>query len=363
MVKLKIASFDIPTGSTLVAMNWQVSSTMLFRAEDIVAESLGDAVNLNTMRFDVILDPSRKWYGRAQPILSTGAQKWSNIVMVTPEEINDIDLDADMPSPITIPVITTDSNPDNHINTLFTINIANFNVIGTAKHLATTYTIEDINGNIYWYRTYVTTNKTSITVSDVILPPNRIFRIKCYTHSTSNDASPLPTLTIRTGNNTNVNFLVNINTQDITLDNVLRIAYTPGVINTTWSLYGVSNDISYNLWSDYRDNTNIDTDIFTTVLPANILKRGGRYILAIQTNLDEVPYFNVFGIGTLLRPIIDPDNTVDENSACCNGLDQAALYISSDPNNTIVLGMDGGIYNPTPEELAGNFVTFEQSEF
>ncbi len=74
-------------------------------------------------------------------------------------------------------------------------------------------------------------------------------------------------------------------------------------------------------------------------------------------------FFNVFGIGTLLRPIIDPDNTVDENSACCNGLDQAALYISSDPNNTIVLGMDGGIYNPTPEELAGNFVIFEPTEF
>ncbi len=337
MTTLRLVNFTPAPGSTVLAVSWQIATDMRFRPEHIEVESLDDEINIYKIIFTKTLDPTVTYYARANVLLNTGYRGWSNIDMVTPDEVNDIQLDLDMPSPLTLPTLFTNSDVNNHIQTMFTITVGNFGVVGTAKHSATTYAIERIdNGELVWYRPYETVYKEQIVLTDKILQPGRGYRIRAVMHSTSGDSSQIATRTIVTGNNTTVRLLTVINDQDVTVSNVMRIMWVPGLISSVWTLNAIIGDIVTTIWTQTLDSG----DVCTAVLPADTLKRGVYYILSIQTNLDNVPFHLVTSIGNILGPIVEPDNTLSD-SACCN--DAASDYqipISESPLNTLQMYPD-----------------------
>lgn len=288
MVVLRIKELELDDQTDHLATDWEVSRTISFN--DVVLRSLEDYSNKTSIVFNEILDPNIKWYARARALLSTGYTTWGNLDVFTPKNINDLDQNEDMPSRVATPTITTDSNTTNHDSTLFTINATGFSVVGTATHLATSWFIEDINNNIIWSKLNDETNKTSILVNNTLLKSNSIYRIKAIFHSTSNDASQISTLTIKVAGGDEVEVLTYLDGLDYTVDNVITIANVVGLTNVDWEVISLDKNLSEIIWNN-------NTISNYTILPANKLKDGTRYLFRIKTNISNswkyIPFFTL----------------------------------------------------------------------
>jgi len=288
MVVLRIKELELDDQTDHLATDWEVSRTISFN--DVVLRSLEDYSNKTSIVFNEILDPNIKWYARARALLTTGYTTWGNLDVFTPKNINDLDQNEDMPSRVATPIITTDSDTTNHDSTLFTVNATGFSVVGTATHLATSWFIEDINNNVIWSKLNDEINKTSILVNNTLLKSNSIYRIKAIFHSTSNDASQISTLTIKVSGGDEVEVLTYLDGLDYGVDNVITIANITGLTNVEWEVISLDKNLSEIIWNN-------STTSNYTILPANKLKDGTRYLFRIKTNISNswkyIPFFTL----------------------------------------------------------------------
>lgn len=236
--------------------------------------------------FNHVLDPNIKWYARARCLLSTGMTVWGNVD--TFESIVDTDyIDSiDMPSRVGVPQITTNSLQDKHDLTLFTMQAEGFKVVGNGALYATTWIIEDIDGNVIWSVLKSTLYRTKIDVRDLILKPNSIYRLKAIFHSSSNDTSPVGCLTITTLNNDKLTVTKYLDVVDSTKDLELEINGIDGVKAVHWELIDYAGSIATTKWKATTDVTN--ENMWKTVVPRLTMKEGSVYLLKISTDVMDV---------------------------------------------------------------------------
>lgn len=282
MVIIKLTGLDIPPSVQHLGTDYQIATDLLFR--NIVLESLENDIDLHTKIFNDILDPAVKYYARARALLSTGYTIWGNIAVFTPKDVNEVELDMDMPSSIAVPRLTSSASEELHPPTLFNFYVSGYSSIGNTKLESTSWLIEDLKGNIVWKKLYDKTNKLSITVSDIILKNNNAYRARAVFNSTSKDVSQVATITFKVGDNrfcTLLSSLNNLNT-DEAID--LKLAYKPGISHTEWEIINITDDI---VTSIFRDLTSENKYLETTI-PAKTLKPNQIYVLKIKTNLDQI---------------------------------------------------------------------------
>ena len=167
MVLLRVESLELDPNVKVIAMDWQLSDTINFK--NILAESIGDTVNINSILFNMVLEPGVKYYARARALLEgRGYTIWGNLDVFKVKTYNDFENTTDLPTPVATPIVSTSSLAYNHMPTLFKIYAKGFSVIGNARHVATSYFVENLEGEIIWSRSYDTINKDEILASYVL---------------------------------------------------------------------------------------------------------------------------------------------------------------------------------------------------
>jgi len=279
-VVLRIASLDLPQSVVHKATDWQVSTDLLF--SNIILQSNQDEVNKTKIVFNESLDPTIKYYARARSLLDpTGYTIWGNIDIFTPVDVNDTNLDQDIPSLLSVPKITTNYLQNEHSSTFFKIFATGFSSVGNATHTDTTWVIEDINGDVVWSSIRDNENKTSISVNDLVLKQDNCYNIKVLFNSTSNDVSQTGTHTIVVGNNKYTKLLSNTHNLNIGIDNTLVFAEFYGITYMELEILNVrvnSVERVFNILSE--------TETKQITIPAFTLKQNEQYIVKAKTNLD-----------------------------------------------------------------------------
>lgn len=279
MVVLRIKELEIDNPENHLATDWQVSRTLAFN--DIVLESIEDYSNKTYIKWNDILDPNIKYYARARALIEDkGYTIWSNLDIYETEKVNDLTFTSELPSKVSLPILTSNSPKTSHDAVLFTINATGFTVIGSSTHIKTSWFIEDFYGNVIWSRLNDHINKNSITIRDVVLEKGKLYRIRAMFSSNTNDNSQLATMTIRVADVDDVELLSYLNGMDVTVDNELKIAELEGVTNTDWEIIVFSNDNAESIWTQSVLGVKV-------TIPANVLSTNTNYILRIKTNVNN----------------------------------------------------------------------------
>ena len=284
MVVLRILEVDLTPGIEHIATSWELATDLQFK--NIVCESHDDKENKNIITFDEVLDPSIKYYGRAKLLLSSGYTIDSNIDIFVPKNINDIELDKDLPTIVQPPMVRTTSNRNNHSISGFDIIVSGYSVSSTAKHIATTYIIDDIDGNIILDTKPDVNNLNSLHIPYILLEPGKIYRVRALLHSSSNDISTTGTYTIVTGVNKIIklkNRVLELNTVN---DNLIEIFKYPNMSLVEYKLYQINDKGRELIFTETKKYNNVEN----VTIPKNKIKDNTVYLLTIKSNLDDVEF-------------------------------------------------------------------------
>ena len=191
MIVLMFKNLDIPEGFKHTASDWQISTDKYFRKNTIVKESRNDKKHLNSILFDITLDPDKIYYARARVIMDKGLSDWSDIDIMRTEDLDKIDLDMDIPSVVGKPEISVDFPYDKVPNTLFKIKTSPLSTNSNSRHESTDYFITNLNGNVVYSSINDTSSLVEHMVSEIELPGDNFYLLKASQKSTSGDISPL----------------------------------------------------------------------------------------------------------------------------------------------------------------------------
>lgn len=294
MVILTIKELDLDNGVDHVATDWQVSDTMNF--SHIVCESERDYKHLRGIIFNETLDPNQKYYARARALTSNGYTIWGNLDVFTVDNTVELDKNEDLPSNVSIPVIKTKNSdgyldPNSHDTTLFNIEATGFSVVGNAKLDSTSYWIEDIYGNVVWSSIYNILSKDEITVHDVILKANSIYRIKVMFHATNNNSSQIATTTIRTNGGSGVEVSTFLDNLDSTQNQEIEISTPVQANKIKYDVISYKSDYSQSIYKGEVQNNNKFT------IPARTMQPNTNYLLKV--GIEEVPGYKFIPFITL----------------------------------------------------------------
>jgi len=277
MIYLRMTDLLLSPPITHISTDWQVASDLKFTT--ILAQSIGDTVNLSTMLFNNPLDSATKYYARGRVLLSTGYTAWSNIDIFTPTDVGLGTTHAPLPSLVTIPQITLTNSGLNVPTYGAVIKISPVDTLGSAAHESTSYVIEDSTGIPVWSSLYNVDDKSTKVIPPDVLMPNSMYRLRVMVHVDSRDTAQLVTNTFKTETRTkgllmggltkvdpNVPLTVDI-TPDVTVTGVVAILYA--IINgtltqvTTYTATGVMGNI--------------------ITVPSAALKPNTQYLLRVNT--------------------------------------------------------------------------------
>lgn len=325
-VKLTIKELALDDQIDHLATDWEVSTTVAFN--NVVLRSLADYTNKRSIMFDAVLNPNVKYYARARALLSTGYTTWGNLDVFIPTSINDLSETGDIPTRISAPILTTDSITTGHSNTMFNIFAAGFSVVGGADHNATSWFIEDLEGNVIWKRVREEIYKTSILVNDILLEDNKIYRIKAMFHSTSNDVSQISTLTIHVVGDTDIELVSFLDNVDVSVSNTLVVSNIDNVTEFTWEVIFYNNGLTELVWSDVSATNEI-------ILPDSTLAFGNVYLLRIKTNVKNIWKYYIF---TTTSSEYNEGSTELENQLVVNAGTTKTVFNLYDYTSVVVKG-------------------------
>jgi len=279
MVVLRIKELALDNPAEHIATDWQVSRTMAFN--DIVLESIEDHSNVTYIKWNDVLDPNVKYYARARALLAgKGYTIWGNLDIYQTEKVNDLTFTAELPSKVSIPVLTTSSDKTAHASVLFTLSVSGYTVVGDAAHIKTSWFIEDLNGKVVWSSLNDTINKTSITVADTVLRNGEIYRVRAMFITNTNDKSQMATMTIQVSDVPDVEVLTVLNDMNPVANNTLKIAALSGVNHIYAELVIVTKNTAQTIWSGNAGGVAV-------TIPANTIKKDTNYILRVKTNVSN----------------------------------------------------------------------------
>jgi len=284
---IRISELDLTPDVTHISTDYQIATDELFA--NIIIESMDDREHLTDIIFDVKLDPEIKYYARARVRLSTGYTAWGNVDIFTPEDINDIELDLDLPTIVAIPIISLDKPNDNFPLSLFNINVSGFAVNSTAKHISTTYLIETIDGSIVWSSRFNEYNRNSIFVDSIILDKNSVYRIKVMFHSSTGDISQMSTVTVKTMSSDKIFIKENLISIDVNEDLIIHTLPINNMTLSTLSVYVISDTNSFKV---FEGTSNSNPGVFT--IPAGTLLTNNNYFLTVEVDVTEDIGYKLF---------------------------------------------------------------------
>ena len=193
---LRLNSVVLGTDVTHEHTDWEVAEDEGFT--NIKFQSLNDTENKLLKVFIGELE-DKKYYARARMLLSTGYTTWTEVKDFEVTSGVEPPIGTILPVTIGMPTISTDSDRENHALENFTITVTNPPIIGDGvTYTSTTYVIEDINGKVIFAQPNDTVNRDRLTVDSVKLEPLSIYRIMAYKVTSSNDLTPIATMTIKT---------------------------------------------------------------------------------------------------------------------------------------------------------------------
>lgn len=270
----------------ILAADWQVATDKTFAPDTIRAQSLNNKTALTSIVMSDSLDPNSKWYGRVRHLLTTGWTEWSNIDVFTPITTDEIISYDDIPTRVANPIITTDSNPAKHDTTLFTITAEGYDVVGNASHVATTYFIEDINGDVIWSNEYDIINKTKFTVKDIVLQSGALYRIKVMFHASSNDTSLISSKTIFVDGGSEINLSKYLDVIKHDEDYEIEVNKLEGVDSLIFEIIAINDNNSLVIWKKETTGENYNK----VIIPKNTLRRDNYYYLRIKTKKEDATF-------------------------------------------------------------------------
>lgn len=330
MYELTLIPPPLKPGETIIGVEYELSLSPTFDTKEDTSGVITE--NYLVFRSSKELDPTREYFARARLYLSTGATRWGVIETFTPKALNIVLIDADTPSAISVPKLMTSSDPFKHEGCFFTLTATGFKTLTTATLEATTWIIRKLDGTVVKANLKDRLNKEILVVNDVILTPGA-YIVSAIFHSTSNDTSLAGNIMIIVGTTTKRDLLTNFNDGSINTEQPipLGISWDVGVNRSEWKLITIKDGVSEIIWETIKESGNV----FETLLPANILKIGTAYVLAVKTNIDDVTNYYPFSLGYAIS-----DNSDEVPSDTIVNL----VFISADPGNTITIGSDGGWY-------------------
>lgn len=326
-VMLVIKELELDDNVNHLATDWEVASDISFIDKVLISKE--DRNNLTSIIFPEVLDPSKDWYARARPLLSTGYKTWGNVNIFRPTNVDDIKDFRDIPSRLGTPTLSTDSDINNHEKTLFNIIATGFDVIGNSTHESTTWFIEDSNGDVVWSRVKDIFNKNKILVNECILKSNSVYRIKCMFHNSTNDVSDITTYTIKTNGVSDLFVTSYLDGIDIKNPVELSVNNIEGTEMITWEILSVTKDVSESIWSAKTMKTIVQTidpndpmggnviptipgvtykdDMNSITVPANTLVKDSTYLLKVYSDKSN---------GTVVFPFftVNDDTIVEDNN-------------------------------------------------
>lgn len=307
MVILALEDVALNTGVKHLATDWQVMD----EAGNVVLESINDKKNLTSIVFTENLDVNKTWKGQARLRCTDLTTTWVDLTVLVNKSAGLGGL-TDMPSRIEPPTISTqvikndkyvDGDVNNHDITMFRILASDFKCLGQATHYATSWIIEDINGEVIWSSLSNSIYKNYIDVHDLILQSNAIYRIKVIFHGSNNNMSSVSTYTIHTADGSDVHLNTYIDNVESNEPLVLSINELEGVTSVKWTVYGFINDIAYETYS----STETGGSCFTTIIPVSAYSNNKIYLLKIEP-LDSEYHTKYIPFRT-----ITPDNYTGES--------------------------------------------------
>jgi hypothetical protein len=334
MVILDLRSLDLDDSIDLLAVTWEVSDDPSYK--NILLESVEDYKNKTSIIFSENLDPDMKYYARAKALTTAGWTSWGNVDIfkvrnntdLTPQDIfptkvsiprirtfrmvtdtglgymdpndiyagtntiipntnknltNDAIINADDPEWNTDAVINSllhEIDPETHDLTLFEIWVDGFEVIGNATLRATSYWIEDSNGDVVWKSLVDRTNRNKIKIQDLILKADRSYRIRVVFHTDSNDVSQIATKTIVTKGSSDINLISYLDQVPFNKDIELQLEWVKDMNHIKWEVLQYSLGIVKSIWRS-------ETTTILNSIPKGILNSNSNYLLRIKSNLSD----------------------------------------------------------------------------
>ena len=281
MVTARLIDIDIPASIQHISTDWDIATDRLF--ENIVCTSREDAVNKTAIKFNEVLDPSVKYYGRARILLSTGPTFWGNIDVFVPVSYNDKTIDINPPSMVSTPNLSLSESLNSHSLTGFRVYANGFNATSDAIHSDTSWFLEELNGVLLWSSVHDTYNKTSVGVYTRVLKANHAYRIRCVFHSSSNDSTQVTSKTFTTRGENEItldSFLYNIKA-GVDLDIMLKPNHKANSID--WVLYSLESNSLVKIW----DTKTTGDEMSHSTLPSELLIDNKVYVLKVKADNDK----------------------------------------------------------------------------
>jgi len=278
MIYLRMTDLLLSPPVTHISTDWQVATDLQFTT--ILAQSLGDTVNLSTMLFSNPLDSATKYYARGRVLLSTGYTAWSNIDVFTPEDVGSGTTHAPLPSLVTIPQITLTNSGLNVPTYGAVITISPVDTLGSAAHECTSYVIEDSNGIPVWSSLYNVDDKSTKVIPPNVLIPNSMYRLRVMVHVDSRDTAQLVTTTFKTETRTKGLLMGGLTNVDPNVPLTVDITPDVTVTGVTAILYAIIHG-SLTQVATYTA-TGVMGNIIT--VPSAALRPNTKYLLRVNTS-------------------------------------------------------------------------------
>ena len=334
MIKLEITPIGLKENEEHIATDWEIYSANPNIKDDeqkLVISSYVNSRNLLDINFELDIDTNLIYYARARFLLNTGYTHWGETKILQYDRDDSLVNDK-FPTKISTPYIRTyrmkslsgvnDENinsstniysnigdvtlykpkaelyvnnngnkqllelidPNYHDLTLFYIKAMGYSCIGSASHIATTWWIEDINGNVVYYLKKSTMFKDYFILDSLLLKSNKLYVIKAMFHSDTNDTSQIGKYEIVTNNGVSISLSNNFN-QVIPSDNYdFNIVTEDNSINSyDIELYSYIDNNLELIWSLNSTSTMI-------TIPANTMKLNTNYLFRVRPNDSVEPW-------------------------------------------------------------------------
>ena len=285
MIYLRMTDLLLSPPVTHTYSDWQVATDLQFT--NITAQSLGDKVNLTSILMTNSLDPAVQYYARSRALLSTGYTAWSNIDIFTPQDVLATQTQTLLPSLVSIPTVSiTGGTAVSVYNARVTVGVVS--TLGGANHIATSYFVEDLNGNLVWTDLINRVQTNGINIPPGALLPNKAYRLRVLVHVDSMDTSQLITQTFRTESHTSGILLGNFDRIDSTIQQLVQVDGTKAA-GSSIVVYAMVNN---SLTSVFTATMAVGGTFFT--IPANTLKPKTKFLLRVNTANPVIWDQNVF---------------------------------------------------------------------
>ena len=279
-----------------VATDWQIAKDESFNDDSIVIESMNNASNLTAIIFNVTLDPTKEYYGRARLRFKNNMSEWSDVSVIQYDDRLTLTIQEDLPGVVTRPIIKldypgVDDNYDNVPGSLFKIISSNISTTSNAMHVATNWIITDIKGNVRYADLEDNENRTTLLFRDV-LDAGQTYLAFVSHISSSNDVSQPGVVIFTVYDVPEIQVISNLDDVSVTEGYALTLQPVNNIKNIYLTIYGVRDD-------SYEEIYTATTNKFVIGLPSTIYKENVfDYVLALQYedndgNKTKVKYFKL----------------------------------------------------------------------